>query len=383
MSTLDFDQFRRDEGLQLTDADRAAILAKLPLAADGHYYADAVFEGGGVKGTAFLGVLRCFSEVGIRWKKVAGTSAGSITAALLASHRTIDELEELIGSLNYEADLLKEKKSKCILNGDPSDDLNQPLRLMVNLLLVRELGQYSTEPLKAWVQSALGTLDTFGDVTQSDPERALKIVISDISRGEMLVLPDDLDSGLFDGLGLPRASDFSVAEAVRLSSSIPFFFVPGTLGPYTIVDGGILSNFPLWIFDVNQQLAPRDRLPRWPTFGFRLVENESMREVRNAVDVFSGMLQTMMQAKDQYHLRKSGQGRVVNINTDGVTATEFNLSDEKKKALYKSGYVAARDFLLYEWSWQTHLESRGYSPDEIAATLARPSDPTGLSALNA
>ena len=54
----------------------------LPIETDS---ADAVFEGGGVKGIAFVGALEAAAEVGItRWVNVAGTSAGAIVAALIA-----------------------------------------------------------------------------------------------------------------------------------------------------------------------------------------------------------------------------------------------------------------------------------------------------------
>ena len=82
--------------LCLSDAQIASIQTKLPRAADGKLYADAVFEGGGVKGTAFLGALRCFGDVGVQWRKVAGTSAGAITAATVAAGFSIAELENVI-----------------------------------------------------------------------------------------------------------------------------------------------------------------------------------------------------------------------------------------------------------------------------------------------
>uniref|UniRef100_A0ACD5GVL9 Patatin-like phospholipase family protein n=1 Tax=Desertifilum tharense IPPAS B-1220 TaxID=1781255 RepID=A0ACD5GVL9_9CYAN len=104
----------------------------------------------------------------------------------------------------------------------------------------------------------------------------------------MLVLPDALDPNapalsdrhkqfrqqILSKSALQYPEQMSVAEAVRLSMSIPLFFEPGRLGDSWIVDGGILSNFPLWIYDVQprpgQSVAPA---PRWPTFGFRLVDS--------------------------------------------------------------------------------------------------------------
>lgn len=85
--------FDQNEGLKLTSDEIFGIRYNLPRAQDGGFYVDAVFEGGGVKGTAFLGALGGFADAGIRFRKVAGTSAGAITAAVVAAGFTIEETE--------------------------------------------------------------------------------------------------------------------------------------------------------------------------------------------------------------------------------------------------------------------------------------------------
>src|SRR5207245_3294084 len=86
----------------------------------------------------------------------------------------------------------------------------------------------------------------------------LRVVASDISRRRMLVLPQDVrDYGM-------APEDLEVALAVRMSMSIPFFFVPVKLKDSDIVDGSLLSNFPVELFDSAG-------IPEWPTFGFKLV----------------------------------------------------------------------------------------------------------------
>jgi NTE family protein len=167
----------------------------------------------------------------------------------------------------------------------------------------------------------------------------------------MKVLPDDLP-------GDPNA--FSVAEAVRLSMSIPFFFVPGRLGDALIVDGGILSNFPLWIYDEPDPRKP----PAWPTFGFRLVDRreQQVAEVRSVTDILGAMFKTMMYASDRHYLSQRNEGRVIDLDITkaGVKATQFNLGDEQKDRLYQIGYEGTRDFFLNQWDWKEHLRVRGF-----------------------
>ena len=235
------------------------------------------------------------------------------------------------------------------------------------------MGEYSAQPFRQWLEATLskGHLHTFADVKQLVKDRELKVVISNLTRGEMLVLPDDLrrqesaDSDtLYQQLQLKSAEDFSVAEAVRLSMSIPLFFEPGKLGNDLIVDGGILSNFPLWIYD-KQSVGSTPVAPRWFTFGFRLVDTgiENQIKINSPVSMLSAMFTTMMKARDRYHQREMDKGRVINIDVTeaAVTTTDFNLDADRKANLYRLGYVyTKRFFLSSNFSWEKHLKARGF-----------------------
>jgi NTE family protein len=58
--------------------------------------ADAVFEGGGVKGIGLVGAVTVMEERGYRWMNLAGTSAGAIVASLLAAGYTGPELAGIL-----------------------------------------------------------------------------------------------------------------------------------------------------------------------------------------------------------------------------------------------------------------------------------------------
>jgi len=368
-------------GLRLTREEKQYILSKMhPPASDGYRYADAVFEGGGIKGIALLGALRCCDDLGLRWQKVAGSSSGSLTAALLAANFPIDRLEQELGELDY-MQFLKQKSSPLIFCGDPRDDMQFPFWMLFFLLVTGRLGQYSSEPLHRWVASTLKSrnIKTFRDLIKGETQ--LKVVASDISRREMLLLPDDLNpaapnldaeqqavrENILKTHRIQNYLDFNVAEAVRLSLSIPLFFEPGRLGEYLILDGGLLSNFPLWIYDVEQQPGKPAGLPRWPTFGFRLLDRSTGRQsqIKGVFDIFSASLRTMAEARDRYHLRAIDRGRTIEIDvTDaGVTTTQFNVKPAEKAELYRLGYEYTKKFFLSEWNWSEHLIKRGFSPE--------------------
>jgi NTE family protein len=370
----------QEPGLRLTDEEKADILRRMPppSSEDGEIYIDAVFEGGGVRGLAFLGAARCIADLGFHWRKVAGTSAGAITAATVAANFTIDDLEKIIGRMDY-MQFLTKKTSWLILDNKPEDDLQSPVGMMLWLLLSRQLGQYSSEPFYQWLSQILAEkgITNFSDIQKKSPKKDLKVVTSDISRGEMLVLPDDLDlpdpldpqgRSLRQQLNFNSKDEFGVAEAVRLSMSIPLFFAPGQLGDRKMVDGGILSNFPLWIYDFRPS-GTDQKCPRWPTFGFRLVEkdNQNSQDISGPFDLLGAIFRTMMVARDQYHLKQTEKDRVIelDITEAKTTATEFNLVEEKKSMLYRLGYLCTKTFFLKTWDWETHLRQRGYDPADL------------------
>ncbi|MFC5648659.1 patatin-like phospholipase family protein [Paenibacillus solisilvae] len=288
--------------------------------------ADAVFEGGGVRGIAFIGAIQVLEDSGYQWQRLAGTSAGSVVAALLACGYSAGELMEIMSTLDYSR----------LLGKTWIHDL--PLVGKALPLLFRS-GIYLNTPLEDKLTYWLGQkgVSTFGDL----PEGKLKIIASDISSGRMLVLPDDLSRYRIS------PSQFPIAAAVRMSTTLPYFFQPYRLKtrisrePYYILDGGLLSNYPIWIFDV-------EGIPRWPTFGFRLLGEPTeapFHDIHGPFSMFRAMFQTMLKAHDQRHVDKHARIRTVFIPTGQVTATQFDLSGEDRDFLVQSGQETARKFL--------------------------------------
>jgi NTE family protein len=375
-------------------------MAGQPRSTDGKYPADAVFEGGGVWGTAFLGAVRCCEDIGITWVGLAGTSAGAITAGLLAAGYTAGELEDAFAKLDY-MEFIKDRTYRFGWDSNPSDDLEnagEVIGLLAALLAHNQLGRYSSDKFHDWYDGLLRAkrVTTFGDVFQSIGRlasggeegrilpRQLRVVATDLTNGRLRVLPDtylDPKAGPLDpnSITLPPALDkLPIAHAVRCSMSIPGFFEPARLpvgdnGGAVIVDGGVLSNFPLWLFDD----AP-GAVPGWPTFGFRLTEGvEKPRKIETVTQLLRALFRTMMSASDQYYVGKAGGNRIATIDLSHLlserphlTATAFNLSGDDQAALYRTGYEAAKEFFLTQWNWAEHVEARTSAPTAVAAAAA-------------
>ncbi|AMA72497.1 MULTISPECIES: patatin-like phospholipase family protein [Aneurinibacillus] len=285
---------------------------------------DAVFEGGGVKGIAFVGAIAEFERQGFSWHRVAGTSAGAMIATLLAAGYRAAELGELMRGFDYMALQKKQGVGRLPLIGP-----------WLNLWIKK--GIYTGDYLYNWMKDCLANKNiyTFADL----PTGMLKVIASDITNGSLLVLPDDAGKIGLDPCSLP------VALAVRMSASIPFYFEPVIVRNKSVsiyvVDGGILSRFPLWLFEENSQSA-------YPTIGFRLSASYEVKsyKINGLPEYMHAMLRTMMQAHDQRYVEKQHAARTVFIPTEGISAVKFDLTEQEREWLYQSGKQAAKQFMV-------------------------------------
>lgn len=302
---------------------------------------NAVFEGGGVKGISLAGAVRAAELHGYGFHQVAGTSAGSIVAALIAAGYNASEMKLIIDGTPFSAFLKRAPVFNVKLIGPA-----------VRLLLFK--GLYSGDALEQWADRLLAAkgIRTFSDL----PPGRLRIIASDITNGKLLVLPDDIaDYGIDPG-------SLGVAQAIRMSVSIPYFFDPVILrsaplynpfkrskhqgsskdiyGSY-VVDGGLLSNFPLWLFEEPEakQLSP-------PVVGFQMVgrPNPKGHRINGPFTMFYAMFETMLSAHDERYIEKNNRVRTIKIPTLGVQTTDFHLTEEQSEGLYQSGLEAGNDF---------------------------------------
>ncbi|WP_409270632.1 patatin-like phospholipase family protein [Neobacillus sp. SCS-31] len=291
---------------------------------------DGVFSGGGIKGFALVGAYEAIERRGFRFCRVAGTSAGSIVASLISAGYTSGEMHALLDELDL-SDLLDSRK------------LLIPGPVTKWILLYWKLGLYKGEALEQWLAEklALKGLRTFADL----PHQALRVVASDLTNGKMIILPDDLPKY---GIS-PEA--FPVAKAVRMSCSIPYFFEPvklaGVGGKNIVVDGGVLSNFPMWLFDTENVKKVR------PVLGIQLShepENRPKHKIKNAIQLFEALFETMKDAHDARYISRKHAKNIIFIPTAGVASTEFGLTEEKKEKLISHGRQCAEIFFK-KWSY--------------------------------
>lgn len=328
---------------------------------------DGVFEGGGVRGIGLVGALSVIEEAGYEFVNLAGTSAGAIVATLIAAGYGASEIRAIIDGIDFKR------------MTDDTGFGRVPVVGKLIELLVHD-GMYRGDYLLNLVRELLAKkgVRRFGDLVMRQYESQdryrfkVRVVTSDISRGRMVVLPDDIA-----GYGLVP-EDLEVARAVRMSASIPFFFRPVKQanregGKSFVVDGGVLSNFPVELFDSPGK-------PEWPTFGFRLVSSRAQpvieHRVRGPISMLRALFETMTEAHDARYIETHNFVRTITIDTHGIPATKFALTAQEKTLLYDSGVEAARAFLS-QWNFPAYkLTFRSGAPapgrrETVQATLER------------
>ena len=153
-----------------------------------------VLGGGGGFGVAHIGAIKAFEELGINFKYVAGTSAGSLVGALYAKGMSSEEIANLARSLKVK-DI---RNSKFILKPSTAENI-------ANIII-----------------------DIFGtDLMFSELQRGFAAVCVDMKTGNEV----DLNNG-------------SVAKAVSGSCAVPGIFKPVEYLDMHLVDGGLKNNLP-------------------------------------------------------------------------------------------------------------------------------------------
>jgi NTE family protein len=330
---------------------------------------DVVLEGGGVKAIAQVGTASVLEEHGYRVHRAAGSSGGALVAAGLAAGMPAARLRQLMDSLDYRR----------------VPDATGIARLGLlgrGVSLLFEQGVYDGDYLRNWIHDALkreAGVETFGDLRlPADPDDDLQdsqryglvVIVADVSRGQLVRLPWD-----YAQYGLDPDRQL-VADAVRASASIAFFFKPVRLrwakpagNVSVLVDGGTVSDFPVEIFDRTD-----GRQPRWPTFGVklsaRMPPGTLRNQVKDSLSLALAILDTTVNGNDQVHLADPCvASRTIFVDTLGVGAEDFGIDASTRQALYENGRRAAEQFLTM-WDWDTYLRTCGTERGRVARARA-------------
>ncbi len=296
-----------------------------------------------------------------------------MVAGLQVAGEPLDRLEEIARTLDYRK--FRDRGRVGGVVGGVVDKVGLGL-LVEGMSLAVESGLFEGKYLHDWIAGVLADLGvtTFGDLRlPPDPgsdlpaghRYRLVVLASDVSSQRAARLPWD-----YPEYGLDP-DEQSVADAVRASASIPYFFQPCTLragrtakaavagrgarsGGATLVDGGLLWNFPITIFDRTD-----GKPPRWPTFGVRLSTRSGpvarSQPVSGPVELTAALVETLVQARNlELAQQPCSLVRTTFVDSSAVSAVDFDITTEQQDALLAEGAQAAREFLR-TWDFDQYV----------------------------
>ena len=311
---------------------------------------DAVFAGGGVKGIGFIGALEELEKNGYKFQCVTGVSAGAIVASLVAAGYRSYELRDLLYAFDF-----SKLKDPTVLDygGIFGKAINAGARY----------GVYKTDYFLNWLTELLAQKGkrVFRDLRTGETDEKYRYkfqaTATDVTDQTTLVLPRDIARFGID------PDTYPIAEAVRLSMSLPLFFMPTRLKDvkgreHIICDGGLLCNYPVDLLDDGTPNPP------WPTIGFNFLKasEERKESVGNIIDYGKTLVSIWLESEEDHHISVSNGdfARTILVPTiiqrngkpKKIKTADFDIRLDEKMALYANGQMAARKF-LETWDFES------------------------------
>jgi NTE family protein len=325
-----------------------------------YQFRNLIFEGGGVKGVAYLGALGVLEEKEIlpKIKRIGGTSAGAIIGLLIGLNFSLKEVEEILLNLDFTKFL------------DDSVGL-----VMDTARLLTEYGWYKGDTFRNWLGDLIAAKTGNPNATFQEISKA------QAGFKEMFFIATNLSTRSSTVFSAEHTPDTCVADAIRMSMSIPLLFAAKKDADHEVyADGGILDNYPIKLFDqekyvyqfanepeyykeLNAELNLHDSgmspyLFNKETLGFRLDSSKEIamfceeaqstkHDIKDFLSFIKSIIAIYMESLQNQHLHNDDWHRTIFIDTLDVKTMDFHVNEEKKRALIQSGRECAEHY--FEW----------------------------------
>lgn len=322
------------------------------------HYRNLILEGGGIRGIAYCGALEALEEKGIlnNIRRVGGTSAGAIQATLLAVNYSAAEITDVVAGMKIQ-----------------SFNDGQFLFVGGTHRLIERFGWYKGDVFRRWlgnkISAKVGKSDlTFGELHQ--------LAQRDSCIKDLYVTATNLTQQKVMVFSYENHPNLAIADAVRASMSIPLYYCavfmdstgrfyknpPVNTAADVLVDGGVLMNFPIDIFDQNQYLEsplghfpPSTKIFNPTTLGLRLERSEqikadaqnmglasySIRDFRSYLGAFYNLVS---EVNNRNNFSSADLKRTISIDFQHIGARVRKISEEEKQTLINNGKKAVEVF---------------------------------------
>jgi NTE family protein len=326
----------------------AAMLTCRTVLAQPCSYKNLAFEGAGIRGIAYAGVVDELDKRGILpcIQRVAGTSAGALIALTVSLGYSATEIEQITA----ETDFSEFNDGQYIFFGG----LHR---------MTKHYGWYRGGKFDSWLENLIRAKTSDGNITFAELHRrhfrSLYITATCLNRQKLLIFSKD------------TYPNMKVKDAVRISMSIPLYFeavfidANGSVIEHPenrknldlVVDGGITGNFPIFVFDslASVSTTTKARVSNRETLGIRIdsdaqIESDQVgrelttrdiKDIRSYVEAFYTLV---LETLNRNQLTDADWVRTISVSSLDVGPRIKKLDSNQKNRLMESGRQGVRKF---------------------------------------
>lgn len=318
-------------------------------------YRNLVMEGAGVKGFAYAGALQVLDSMGILKdiQRVAGTSVGAIQGALLAVGYTSNEIIKLTENI-------------------PLKQFNDGGWMLAGgiIRLRKQFGWYKGEKIAQWMEDLIAAKTGNGDITFGE------LHAQSIAKGykDLYITGTDLTYQMLRVFSYENYPKMRICDAVRISLSIPVYYRAVLMDDegkiyekpngkqllHVMVDGGVLSNYPIFLFDsaryVNDQVPSVNTwVENRETLGLLMEIPEQIQYNAQQPGIYpftiysintylKALYHTLIDKANPEVTHPDGLRRTIAINNLNLSGRVRRLPKKTIEALVENGKEGARKF---------------------------------------
>ena len=309
-------------------------------------FTNLVFEGGGIRGIVYAGVIEVLEEEGYikQVEKVAGTSVGAITALMISLNYNSNEITTIISKTKFQQ-----------FNEIGIHRLNS------------HYGWYQHNNFMKWLDKIIENKTGNADITFQK--------MHELGYKDLYITSTCLNKQKLIIFSYENYPQMKVKDAVKASMSIPLYFEAvfldslgriydkkvDTIPLDVMVDGGILGNYPIFIFDsitVNT-MGQEVRIPNYKTLGIRIdsenqIKNDSTNQelatipIDNLTDYFTAFYILIMENLNRQILIPQDWERTISVSSVGIGPRLKYLSKAQKEKLIDSGRKSTQAYFENE-----------------------------------
>ncbi len=272
-----------------------------------------IFGGGAIRGLAYLGALRAMKEMNISIKSFAGSSVGAVFAAFASLDYSFEEFEEIFKEVNF--------------------DLFRDVRLDITKKFAISKGEHFLDWIRTGIEKKF-----YAEKYEKGKNKP--VTFKDIDK-DFFVITTNINGCTPYIFSKYTTPDFEVAQAVRISTSLPGLLEPFEFENNVLIDGDIMKSWPMWrICDI---LCPKD----CRVIEFRLEGGKYWPDVKNSVEYLNAVFATMSNFATEYIIQTyhpKDKFDYVKIDTDHILPVQFTLPQQERDKLVEIGYYSTLEY---------------------------------------